>query len=383
MSVTAATGFLAAGTACGIKADGSPDLAVVRASGPVPAAGVFTRSSTAAAPVELSRTHLSDGRAGAVVVNSGCANAGTGARGAADALATVAAAAARYRLDQRDILVCSTGPIGTRLPVDRLVAGLPEELGDSPDHGRAAARAIMTTDTVHKEAYLARDGYTIGGMAKGAGMIRPDMATMLAIVTTDALVEPADLQIALEDAAELSFNSLNIDGCQSTNDSVFLLASGESEARPEMKSFTAHLVELCRDLAAQIARDAEGAGRVVTLRIAGAADATSARAVGRHIADSALVRSSFYGADPNWGRILAAVGVGPVPVDAHHVDIAFAGVPVAVGGRAVELDDSELVAVLESGDFDVDVRIGRGPGQATILTTDLTPDYVRFNGERS
>ncbi|MFW2339099.1 MAG: bifunctional glutamate N-acetyltransferase/amino-acid acetyltransferase ArgJ, partial [Acidimicrobiia bacterium] len=371
-----------AGTACGIKADGALDLAVVTASRSVAAAGVFTTSTTAAPPVAVSKGHLSNGVARLVVLNSGCANAGTGNQGLADAIETARAAAATYGCTPDDVLVCSTGTIGPRLPVDSLVNGLPTDLNDTPAAGTAAARAIMTTDSVSKEAAVLQEGYSIGGMAKGAGMIRPDMATMLALITTDAIVTSEVLQVALVESVDRSFNSLNIDGCQSTNDSVLILASGDSGVSADLDSFRLALTDVCADLAHQIAADAEGATRVVTVEVGGASNDAEARAIGKALTDSGLVRASFYGGDPNWGRIFGALGVGPVPIEASAISISYEGELVAAGGVGVPFDEVSLLERLK-GDFELQVIVGAGPGRARILTTDLTPEYVRFNGERS
>lgn len=383
MSVTAAHGFSAAGTACGIKPGGVPDLAIVVAEAVANAAGVFTTSSTAAPPVQVSRRHLSSGSAKAVVINSGCANAGTGGHGHTAAIATAQAVAAAYGCDPSEVLVCSTGTIGPQLPVERIVHALPLELASDPQAGADAATAIMTTDSVRKEAVHSTGEFTIGGMAKGAGMIRPDMATMLAVITTDAVVSSPRLQRALESAVQVSFNALNVDGCQSTNDTVLILASGASGAEPDAESFTDALVEVCSDLAHQIAADAEGASRVVTLSVTGANDDDEARELGKFVADSDLVRASFYGGDPNWGRIFAALGAAPIRVDPDAISIRFEGVLVADGGTEAVFDEQALVERLAGGGFGVDVNVGPGSGQATVLTTDLTPEYVRFNGERS
>ncbi len=383
MSVTAAHGFSAAGAACGIKPGGVPDLAIVVAEAVANAAGVFTTSSTAAPPVHVSRRHLSSGSAKAVVINSGCANAGTGGQGHTAAIATAQAVAAAYGCDPSDVLVCSTGTIGPQLPVERIVHALPLELASDPQAGADAATAIMTTDSVRKEAARSTGGFTIGGMAKGAGMIRPDMATMLAVITTDAVVGSMRLQRALEGAVQVSFNALNVDGCQSTNDTVLILASGASGVEPDGESFTDALVEVCSDLAHQIAADAEGATRVVILRVTGADDDDEARELGKFVADSDLVRASFYGGDPNWGRIFAALGAAPISVDPDVISIRFEGVLVAEGGTEAVFDGQALAERLAGGGFGVDVNVGPGSGQATVLTTDLTPEYVRFNGERS
>lgn len=381
MSVTAAQGFVAGGAAAGIKADGSLDLALVDAGHSVPAAAVFTSNTAAAAPVQLSRRHIADGTARAVVLTSGCANAATGAEGMAAAERVAELVADHLGCDPTEVVVCSTGPIGTRLPTDRVAEGL-SRLKMSREGAADAARAIMTTDSRPKEAVARGQGYVVGGMAKGAGMIRPDMATMLAVITTDARLDSATLGRALRRAVDRSFNALDIDGCESTNDTVVLLASGMSGIRPDEEAFGTVLEKVCRDLARQMAEDAEGASRVVTIELSGASDDETALALARAIADSALVRSSFYGADPNWGRLLAAMGATRLPLDPSAVTIAYAGVVVAEGGVDAGADP-ELVSEKLEDDFTVSIRVGDGPGRCELLTTDLTPDYVVFNGERS
>lgn len=381
MSVTAAQGFVAGGAAVGIKADGSLDLALVDAGHSVPAAAVFTSNTAAAAPVQLSRRHIADGTARAVVLTSGCANAATGAEGMAAAERVAELVADHLGCDPTEVVVCSTGPIGTRLPTDRVAEGL-SRLKMSREGAADAARAIMTTDSRPKEAVARGQGYVVGGMAKGAGMIRPDMATMLAVITTDARLDSATLGRALRRAVDRSFNALDIDGCESTNDTVVLLASGMSGIRPDEEAFGTVLEKVCRDLARQMAEDAEGASRVVTIELSGASDDETALALARAIADSALVRSSFYGADPNWGRLLAAMGATRLPLDPSAVTIAYAGVVVAEGGVDAGADP-ELVSEKLEDDFTVSIRVGDGPGRCELLTTDLTPDYVVFNGERS
>lgn len=385
MSIVAARGFRAAGTAAGIKASGAHDMALVVADEPVSAAGIFTTSRTAAPPVEVSRTHLASGRARAIIVNSGSANAGTGEGGRSDARAMAAAVAAELGCDPTEVVVCSTGPIGGRLPMSCILDAVPllvAELGADPVHSESAARGILTTDSVPKTAAVEEGGWTVGGMAKGAGMVRPDMATMLAFLTTDAVATPEALHEALREAADVTFNALNIDGCQSTNDTVVILASGASGVEPSSERLGAAVESVCRDLASQMAQDAEGASKVITLEIFGALDDRSARRVGRAIADSALVRSSFFGADPNWGRVLAALGVAGEPVDSEQVQIAYEGTVVCRNGVAVPFDDAELSDRL-GGDFTVSIHVGTGPGRSVVTTTDLTPDYVVFNGERS
>jgi len=384
MSVTAAKGFVAAGIHAGVKPSGALDLAlVVSASGPIPAAAVFTRCLTEAAPVTLSRQHIANGIARAVVLNSGCANAGTGQEGEQAALAMAFAVGDALACDATDILVCSTGAIGPELP-----AALPDAATQlveamALEHNKAAAEAILTTDSVIKEIVIQGDGWTIGGMAKGAGMIRPDMATMLAVLTTDAIVSSDVLASALPDAVAGTFNCLNIDGCQSTNDTVTVLASGASGVEPDRDSFVAALRAACASLARQMAQDAEGASRVVTMTICGAASDADAQQLGMAVADSALVRSSFYGGDPNWGRVYGALGVAGVPIDPQSIAVAYNGVTVARAGREISYDRPALVSDMAEGEIEVAISVGAGPGRAVIVTTDLTPEYVRFNGEPS
>ncbi len=381
MSVTAPKGFMAGGVACGIKASGDLDLALVAARSPVPAAGVFTRNLAAAPPVVVSRRHVAGGRIRAVVISSGCANAATGEAGRKAAEATAREVAAHLGCLPGEVVVCSTGPIGGVVPVDRIAAGL-EAMRLSETGGGRAARAILTTDSGPKQETRSSGGFTVGGMAKGAGMIRPDMATMLAVITTDAIADPLELDEVLRSAVDRSFNALDIDGCESTNDTVVILASGESGIHPEPPVLAGAIEDVCRGLAAQMAADAEGASKVVTLELDGAADDESALRLARAVADSALVRASFFGADPNWGRIVAALGAARIHFDPDQVAIGYAGTLVARDGIGLEADHDAVSAKLED-DFTVTISVGDGPGRCSLLTTDLTPEYVRFNGERS
>lgn len=383
--VTAAAGFRAAGAAIGIKSSGAPDLSLLVADRAVPTVAVFTTSLAAAPPVVLGRSRVGSGSVRAIVINSGIANAGTGEAGLADATAVGAVLAAELGCPEDDVLVCSTGVIGPRLPVDAIAAAVPSlvaDLGTDGEHAEAAARGIMTTDSVPKQSVTTGDGWLLGGMAKGAGMIRPDMATMLAYVTTDAVLDTETMWPALKSAVDVTFNCLNVDGCQSTNDTVVLMASGASGVEPDPDAFEKALEKTCADLAMQMARDAEGASKVVTIEVSGAADDGDARELGRSVADSALVRSAFHGSDPNWGRVLGALGVAGVRLDQTKVEISFAGVSVCQAGVAVPVDEDALSARMVS-DFGVTIAVGDGSGTARVVTTDLTPDYVRFNAERS
>jgi len=387
VSVTRPVGFRAAGVAAGIKEGGARDVALVVADEPAAVAAMFTVNRAAAAPVTISRAHVAAGPTGrAVVVNSGCANAGTGERGLAAAEAMAAAVADAVGCEPTDVVVCSTGPIGTYLPEDRIAEGIRSAaavLGDDEASGVAAAEAIMTTDTVPKTTVVVGDGFVVGGMAKGAGMVRPDMATMLAVLTTDAVVDPEVLDEALRTAVDRSFHALDIDGCASTNDTVAVLASGGSGIRPDPVEFIGALTAACVHLEEQLAADAEGASRVVVIEVTGAPDDATAREAGRAMADSALVRSAFYGGDPNWGRLLGALGASPVEFDPTRFSVWFAGVQVAADGEPVAYDETALLEVLAGGNFDVRVDLGAGTAAVPVITTDLTPDYVRFNGERS
>lgn len=386
MSVVAAKGFSAAGVACGIKQTGL-DLSVVLAEAECSAAAVFTTNQVCAAPVSVSRRHLEESdQIRGVIINSGCANAATGAEGLKNAEAMAAMLAAEIDAIGSEILVCSTGTIGPQLPMDHIASGVARAVavsGSSAASGADAAAGILTTDSVTKEVTVVRDGWTIGGMAKGSGMIRPNMATMLAVITTDAAASPDALQEALTVAADGSFNSLNIDGCESTNDTALVLASGASGITPSLAELTLALTEVCQSLAMQMAADAEGASRVVTIGVSGAPDDATARSLGRLITDSALVRSSFFGGDVNWGRIMGALGTSTAPIDPDGTTIAYDGVAVFAGGMGVPFDEPALLASIEHGDFHIDIDLGLGDGTALIVTTDLTPEYVVFNGERS
>lgn len=388
MSVVAPKGITAAGVAAGIKAAGALDVALVVAEPGSIGSAVFTVNSAAAAPVRLSRKHLAVTNAvRAVVINSGGANAATGEQGDTIALAMAERVAAAIDCDATQVLVCSTGTIGTQLPSAAVLDGIDAaaaELDERSDAGDRAATAIMTTDSISKQStYEAESGWSVGGMVKGAGMIRPDMATMLAVLTTDAVMAPDALDTALRRAVDKSFHELNVDGCPSTNDTVALVASGASQFTPSREEFTAAVHQVCRSLAEQVAADAEGASRVVVIEVVGTESDAVARHWGRVIADSALVRAAFYGGDPNWGRIVGALGtVAPADVVAR-ANISFDGVAVASNGGAVDYDEEALASTLASGGFRVRVGLGDGPGEAHILTTDLTPEYVRFNGERS
>ncbi len=386
MSVVLPQGFVAGGLHCGIKGPGVLDLAIVAADRPVVAAAVFTTNRAAAAPVRLSREHITNGFAQAVIINSGVANAGTGTEGELKAARMATAVAGALGCAVTDVLVCSTGPIGPQLPIEAIeegVVGLAPALGNDTESGSDAARAILTTDTVPKTAgFTHPDGWAVGAMGKGAAMIRPDMATMLAVITTDAALSSSEAATVLKRAVDGTFNSLNIDGCTSTNDTVILLASGASGRAVDAEAFVEPLTTVCESLARQMARDGEETTKVVDVVVQGAPDDDAARRMGLEVTDSDLVRSSFFGGDPNWGRVLQALGQSGILFDPSAVEVAYDGVVVASRGMQRSHDRAALVAHLQ-GDFTLGVRVGDGPGTARIITTDLTPGYVAFNGDPS
>lgn len=383
MSVTRASGFTAAGVVAGLKASGRPDLALVVNEGPdAHAAGVFTSNRFTAAPVVVSREAVADGRLAAVVLNSGGANACTGAAGLADARQMAEWTAAEVGCHAADVAVCSTGLIGERLPMERVLNGIQLAAQDlSSEGGESAAEAILTTDTVVKEAvHTSGAGWTIGGMAKGAGMLAPALATMLVVVTTDAAVPAADLDAALRTATGFTFDRTDSDGCMSTNDTVLLLASGASGVAPDPAEFSEALTAVCADLARQLLADAEGSAHDIEVRVEGAATEADALAVARAIARSNLFKCAVFGNDPNWGRVLASAGTVPAEFDPDHVDVAFNGVRVFVDGQ-LGADRSEVD--LTGRDVLVELHLHAGEASAAIWTNDLTYDYVRENAEYS
>lgn len=385
MSVTAAPGFVAAGTAAGIKSDGRLDLSLVATADgrPVPAAAVFTQNQMTAAPVVTTRNHLlrTSGHAAAVVLNSGNANAANGRPGVDHAKRMCAATAAELGCEPAEVLVCSTGLIGIPLPIDVIEAGIPalvaaRAAGD--DAGLAAADAILTTDTVRKLSVSSGEGFVVGGMAKGAAMLAPNMATMLAVLTTDADATPAQLKAALTAALPVSFNALSVDGCTSTNDTVILMASGAAGPVPQEELVRA-VTEVCVDLAAQMAGDAEGATKVVRLSVSGAIDDAEAERGARKVAESQLVKCSWYGKDPYWGRIASELGSAGISFDPDKVEIRYGDHVVAAGGVTAPHDEDALRAYMEQRDIEVHADLGLGRGTASLLTNDLTHAYVDEN----
>ena len=381
MSVTAPLGFVAAGVHAGIRKE-KADLAVLRSTAHAVGAAMFTQNRLQAAPVVVSKAHLAAAEPQAVVVNSGVANAATGLRGELDAVATAAEAGRLLGLDAEQVLVLSTGVIGALLPLEKVTAGLARAVPALAAGGGAdAAAAIMTTDTRPKTATVVRDGFVVGGMAKGAGMIHPALATMLAVVTTDYPLEPGEADAFLRPAVDESFNRISIDGECSTNDAVVLLANGASGCARDDASFAAALREVCADLSAQIVADGEGATVLLEIEVAGAASAADASAIARRIATSPLVKTAAFGRDANWGRVLAAAGSAPSNGGFAHLDqrllsLSFNGTPVFAGGAPTAHAPS-----LEGAVCRIELDLGLGAGAASYLSSDLSYDYVRINAE--
>lgn len=393
MSVTFPRGFLASGVTAGMKPSGRADLGLLAAEETWSAAGLFTTNAFAAAPVLLSRRRLAQGLARAVAVNSGQANAGTGDRGERDADATTAAVASALGVEAETVLACSTGVIGEPLHVDEYVAAVPGLVGAlSADGGDDFADAIMTTDTVRKQAAAERGGYRVGGCAKGVGMIAPDLrlATMLAFVTTDAPVLPSDIGLLATQVLEPRFESLTVDGCTSTNDTVLLLASGAAggdvvePGTPAWAEVAAAVGQVADALVRQLANDAEGATHTLFVEVRGARTEEDARVVSKAVADSLLVKTAVFGGDPNPGRILQAVGSCGVAFEPSRVEGFIGDVKVIEGGaiaRGFLSDGHAARAALEAHDVSIAVSLGDGPGRSRALGVDLSYDYVKINAE--
>jgi glutamate N-acetyltransferase/amino-acid N-acetyltransferase len=386
VSVTAPRGFRAAGVTAGLKASGRPDLALVVNDGPEHVGvAVFTSNRVVGHPVTWSRQVVADGVVHAVVLNSGGANVCTGPVGFVDTHRTAEAVAAALDVSAGDVVVCSTGLIGERLPIDVLLSGVDQAATAlSTDGGPHAAVAIMTTDTVAKQAVATGDGWSVGGMAKGAGMLAPALATMLVVLTTDAVVDRADADAALRAATRTTFDRIDSDGCMSTSDTVVLLASGASGVPAGLSDLTAAVTEVCASLARQLIADAEGASHDVAVRVTGAATEDAALAVARAVTRSNLLKAAIFGNDPNWGRVLAQVGTVPVEVaafDADGVDVTINGVMVCRAGGAGE--PRELVDLASQREVRIDVDLHAGPAEVTVWTNDLTHAYVHENSAYS
>jgi glutamate N-acetyltransferase / amino-acid N-acetyltransferase len=380
MSVTAAKGFKAAGVAARISKLG-PDLALVAGEDECVGAAMFTRNRVQAAPVVVSKEHLERAQPHAVVINSGNANAATGTRGLSDARATAEVTADLLGLRTEEVLVLSTGVIGVPLPIERLLSSLEQAAAVlSHDGGAGAAKAILTTDTCTKEAAVHRDGFAVGGMAKGSGMIHPNLATMLAVVTTDYPLEPGEPLDFLRPAVEESFNSISVDGECSTNDAVVLLSSAKG-SRGADGAFADALHHVCAELARQIVADGEGATLVAEISVSGAASDAEAKAVARRIATSPLVKTALFGKDANWGRVLAAAGSavhngGYAQLDPGLVTLRYNGTKVLDRGAPLGVEPD-----VEGASCAIDLDLGLGDGRAQYLTTDLSYDYVRINAD--
>ncbi|MFL6728400.1 MAG: bifunctional glutamate N-acetyltransferase/amino-acid acetyltransferase ArgJ [Sphingomicrobium sp.] len=386
MSVTAALGFVAAGCHAGIKRR-KFDLALLATEDlrPVPCGAVFTRNRFVAPPVELDRATLAanGGRAAAVIVNSGNANAGTGGAGYKDAQLMAAATGEALQIANSHVMVCSTGIIGTPLPLEPILSHVPKLAAKLSVHGaHDAARGILTTDRQAKEVVIRGSSFTVGGMAKGCGMIAPNMATMLAFLTTDADVPRVLMQTALKAASDATFNTLNVDGATSTNDTALLLASGR-RGKADSNEFVNAVLAACRDLTLQMARDAEGMTRMAHLTVTGAACEAEARAAAKSIVENNLVKCSWYGGDPYWGRLLAAAGSAGVELDVARSRVTYGGIAVAKGGVGIAHDGQALSEHMMGDEVQIEVHLGAGKSSATMIGIDLGPGYIRENSRTS
>jgi glutamate N-acetyltransferase/amino-acid N-acetyltransferase len=386
MSITAAQGFVAAGCHAGIKRR-KFDMAMIATEDlqPVPCAAVFTQNKFAAPPVELDRATLAanGGKAAAIIVNSGNANAGTGKPGYKDAQLMAAATGEALQIANSHVLVCSTGIIGTSLPMDPILAATPRLAHKlSVDGAHDAARGILTTDHQPKEVVIKGSTFTLGGMAKGCGMIAPNMATMLAFLTTDADVPLSVMQKALKAASDATFNTLNVDGATSTNDTAMLLASGK-RGKADAQEFANAVLAACRDLTMQMARDAEGMTRMAHLTVTGAHSNEEARIAAKNIVENNLVKCSWYGGDPYWGRLMAAAGSAGVDMNVAKSFVAYGGIVVAKGGVGIEHDGQALAEHMMGDEVEIEVHLGAGHGSAKMIGIDLGPGYIKENSKTS
>ena len=393
--VTAPQGFIAAGVKAGIKVSGNHDVAVIYSTAPAACGAVFTQNKMCAAPVLVSREVNQHGYAQAIVVNSGCANACTGEQGLADARRMQSHAAELLGIKPEEVFVCSTGVIGQFLPMDKLLTGIADAI-DSLDEceGESCAMAIQTTDTfIKRAAYETEIGgkkVKFAGIAKGAGMIHPNMATMLTFITTDAAIAPDVLKRAVKKAADQSFNMVVVDGDTSTNDSMIVLANGLaeneiilSEEHPDYPAFFEALVACATDLAKMIAHDGEGATKFLEVNVVGAATWADAKTAAMAIAKSPLVKTAFFGEDPNWGRVICAVGYAGIPMVPEKTVIKFGGVPVYANGLGAEFNEDDIHKVMAEHDIVIDVEMGMGDAKATVWSCDFSYEYVKINGEYS
>jgi len=383
MTVTVAKGFLAAGVRAGLKSSGNKDLALVVNQGPLKSAAVvFTTNRCQANPIIWSKQVIADGEVSAIVLNSGGANCYTGPQGFQTTHSTAEKVAEVLEVSAGDVLVCSTGLIGEQLDLGKLTAGVEAAAAElSADAGASAAEAIMTTDSVSKTAHkVSSNGWSVGGMAKGAGMLAPGLATMLVVVTTDAVVSSAELDKTLRAATRITFDRLDSDGCMSTNDQVTLMASGASGITPDQDEFQAAVTAVCHDLAQQLLRDAEGSSHDIAIEVVNAASEDDAVEVGRSVARNNLFKAAIYGNDPNWGRILAAVGVTKATFDPYDIDVEINGVSVSRKGQP---DQSRDLVDLAPRAVQIRISLNAGSAAATIYTNDLTHEYVTENSAYS
>ncbi len=386
--ICAPAGFLAAGVSCGIKKTRGLDLALIHTAKPSSSVALYTSNRFQAAPIVVTREHLVDGKLQAVVINSGNANACTGERGLQDARGMAEVAAQALGIESTDVAIASTGVIGSFLPTEIIEEGIGLATRQLTKDGETAADAILTTDTFRKElaitCQVSGSPCVIGGMAKGAGMIRPDLATMLAFITTDAQVEPDLLRECLVQAVNYSFNMISVDGCMSTNDMVLAMASGDGPAKVDSDTkadFTAALSAVCGELARLIVRDAEGATKFVTVAIAGAADFSEAKKAAMAVADSDLVKTALFGQDANWGRIAGAVGAAGIYFEPGEVEIFLGPELLFAGNEPQEVPEANLADYMQNEELAIRVNLGRGQGSATVWSCDLSYDYVRINAD--
>ncbi|MCE5251885.1 bifunctional glutamate N-acetyltransferase/amino-acid acetyltransferase ArgJ [bacterium] len=390
--VTAPAGFKAGTAECGIKTACRPDLMVIASDVPASCAGMFTSNRIKGAPVIVSRENVKHGVARAIVANSGNANVCNGEDGIAAAVAMTGETARMLGCESSEILVASTGVIGRPFPIEKVMKGIPHAVAGLSRNGSGlAARAIMTTDTVPKETAIEIDvadvPVRIGAIAKGSGMICPDIATMFCFITTDVAIEPSSLRKALRQAVDVSFNCITVDGDMSTSDTVFMLASGKAGnavLRSRSKAFDAFtdgLTEICLRMAKAIVRDGEGATRFITVRVTGAAGRDDARRVGIAIANSPLVKTACFGSDPNWGRIICASGYSGIPIDENLVTISINGTLLFDTGKTLPVDDKEMRRKMSEHEIDIDIDIGMGQAETTIYTSDLSYEYIKINAE--